>query len=171
VRKPHLDNADPKPFMISPANLEGARLKSSIPNFKVSGTLHRQSCFVNLPFTGDVVIEASEADITSVELQLVRVESISRSLGGGSVSASSGGGSEGGDFARECTEVESIQIGAGDVTRGVVIPIYMIFPRIYTTPTLTTAQFKVEFEVNLIIIFADGYQVTENFPITLHRTQ
>jgi hypothetical protein len=27
----------------------------------------------------------------------------------------------------------------------------------------------VEFEVNLIVVFADNYMVTESFPIILHR--
>ena len=75
------------------------------------------------------------------------------------------------EMSKESTEIESIQIGDGDVRRGIAIPIYLIFPRIYTTPTLSTAQFKVEFEVNLIVVFTDGYQVTERFPISLHRTQ
>ena len=34
---------------------------------------------------------------------------------------------------------------------------------------MLTDLFKVEFEVNLIVVFSDGYMVTENFPITLYR--
>ena len=34
---------------------------------------------------------------------------------------------------------------------------------------MITDDFKVEFEVNLIVIFGDGYMITENFPIKLHR--
>lgn len=30
-------------------------------------------------------------------------------------------------------------------------------------------SFKVEFEVNVIVVFEDHYMVTENFPITLYR--
>ena len=50
-----------------------------------------------------------------------------------------------------------------------MIPLYMIFPRLFTCPTMLTELFKVEFEVNLIVVFADGYMVTENFPIVLYR--
>ena len=53
--------------------------------------------------------------------------------------------------------------------RGLVIPIYFIFPRLFTCPTMLTPGFKVEFEVNMLIIFNDGHMVTENFPITLYR--
>ena len=35
------------------------------------------------------------------------------------------------------------QIAEGDVCRGLRIPIYMIFPRLFTCPTLTTANFKI----------------------------
>lgn len=71
----------------------------------------------------------------------------------------------------------------------------MIFPRLFTCPTLSTSNFKIgnykyyfiynspleisdviyllffftEFEVNLIVVFEDDYLVTENFPIILNR--
>ena len=61
------------------------------------------------------------------------------------------------------------QVAFGDVCRGLVIPIYFIFPRLFTCPTMLTPGFKVEFEVNMLIIFNDGHMVTENFPITLYR--
>jgi hypothetical protein len=62
-------------------------------------------------------------------------------------------------------------MSAGDVTRGLPVPLYMVLPRVYTCPTLSTAQFKVEFEMNIVVVFEDGYCVTETFPVTLHRTQ
>lgn len=37
--------------------------------------------------------------------------------------------------AREATEIQNLQIGEGDVMRGMSIPLYMIFPRIFTCPT------------------------------------
>ena len=35
------------------------------------------------------------------------------------------------------------QIAEGDICRGLRIPIYMIFPRLFTCPTLATANFKI----------------------------
>ena len=147
------------------------------------------------PFLSQVTIEASQAPVKSVELQLVRVETVKHP--------------DSGNTAREATEIQNIQIGDGDVCRNLVrrggrglvntqdldartanlrahlppatrlplpgfrslkvIPLYMIFPRLFTCPTMLTELFKVEFEVNLIVVFADGYMVTENFPIVLYR--
>lgn len=94
------------------------------------------------------------------------------------------------------TEIQNIQIGEGNACTNLAIPIYMIFPRLFTCPTLSTSNFKVgknillhlfysvkkyklhkficntffpEFEVNLIVLFEDDYLVTENFPIILSR--
>ena len=55
--------------------------------------------------------------------------------------------------------------------RRLVVPIYMIFPRLFSCPTMRTDGFTIEFEVNLIVVFADGYMVTENFPLTLYRSR
>lgn len=41
------------------------------------------------------------------------------------------------------TEIQNIQIGEGDVPTGIAIPVYMIFPRLFTCPTLATSNFKV----------------------------
>lgn len=151
--------ADPKPFTITPESLENVRAASiaAIPKFTISGKLHRQACPINLPFTGEVVIEASEAAVRSIELQLVRVESVKHP--------------ESGATAREATEIQNIQIGDGDVCRGLVVPIYMIFPRLFSCPTMSTDAFNIEFECNLIVVFADGYMVTENFPLSLFRSR
>jgi len=69
------------------------------------------------------------------------------------------------------TEIQNIQIAEGDVCRGLPIPIYMIFPRLFTCPTLAAKNFKVEFEVNVVVLFQDGYLLTENFPVKLVRTR
>ena len=41
--------------------------------------------------------------------------------------------------------------------------------RLFTCCTTVTKQFKVEFEVNLIVLFEGDHMVTENFPILLYR--
>lgn len=72
-------------------------------------------------------------------------------------------------FNYTATEIQNIQIADGDVCRGQSIPVHMIFPRLFTCPTLATKNFKVEFEVNIVVVFQDGHLVTENFPIKLVR--
>jgi len=46
-------------------------------------------------------------------------------------------------FAMTATEIQNIQVADGDVCRKLPIPIYMIFPRLFTCPTLATSNFKI----------------------------
>ena len=106
---------------------------------------------------GALTVEKSDSAIASIELQLVRVETVIDATTATEI--------------REATEVQNIQIADGDVMRGVEIPIYMIFPRLFTCVSTATAHFKVEFEVNVVILFKDSYMITENYPITLVRAK
>lgn len=47
------------------------------------------------------------------------------------------------DLPLTATEIQNIQIADGDVTRDIAIPMHMIFPRLFTCPTLITDNFKV----------------------------
>ncbi|XP_001605839.1 vacuolar protein sorting-associated protein 26C [Nasonia vitripennis] len=142
-------------FEIMPESLQNTRDRdrSNVPRFRISGKLDSLYCKLSDPLTGEVIIDNCSAVIKSIELQLVRVETC--------------GCAEG--YSRDATEIQNIQIGEGNVCSGLAIPIYMIFPRLFTCPTLSTSNFKVEFEVNLIVVFEDDYLVTENFPIILAR--
>ena len=127
---------------------------SQIPPFKITGNLHKTAWSISLPFTGEVRVEESDSAIKSIELQLVRVETVIPENGG---------------HMREATEIQSIQIGEGNISRNMIVPMYMVFPRLFSCPTVSTRSFKLEWEVNLIVLFENGYMVTENFPITLYR--
>jgi len=145
----------PVPFNISPDSLENvsAQVLATIPKFRINGKLHKSKCPITQPLTGEVVVEESFSAIKSMELQLVRVESVmfgARSL-------------------KEATEIQNIQIGEGNVCRGLNIPMYMVFPRLFSCPTYNHPNFKIEFEVNLVVVFSDGYMITENFPIMIYR--
>lgn len=157
VEVPTGKSSDPAPatFDISPESLENvsASILSTIPRFQVSGRLHRSNFPINQPFTGEVIVQQSDAPIRSLELQLVRVETVVIE----------------GKSTREATEIQNIQIGEGNICRDMIVPMYMVFPRLFSCPTVITSAFKIEFEVNLIVVFGEGYMVTENFPITLSR--
>ncbi|KAL1124608.1 hypothetical protein AAG570_001232 [Ranatra chinensis] len=140
-------------FVITPESLEECSDLGTIPRFRIVGKLDSTTCPINRPFTGHLTIDYTEIPIKSVELQLVRVETC--------------GCAEG--YARDVTEIQNIQIGEGNVACGLEIPIHMIFPRLFTCPTLSTTNFKVEFEVNVLVIFENDHLVTENFPIVLTR--
>jgi len=133
------------PFHISPPN----------SSFKLSGRLGSNTCAITRPFTGEVQVDemAEGKTIRSVELQLVRVETCSTGEG----------------FEKEATEIQNIQIIDGDIPKKLTVPLFMVFPRLFCTPTLSTRLFKVEFEINVVVLLADGTTVTENFPIRLIR--
>ncbi len=74
-------------------------------------------------------------------------------------------------FTKEATEVQNIQIADGDPPRGIPISIHMIFPRLFTCPSVATKTFKAEFAVNLVIMLEDGHLISENFPLQLVRRE
>lgn len=45
----------------------------------------------------------------------------------------------------------------------------MIMPRQFACPTTYYKKFKIEFEVNIVIVLEEGIQVNKNIPITLIR--
>jgi hypothetical protein len=124
-----------------------------LPRFRISGALHRTLCAVSEPLTGELIVEESDVPIASIELQLVRLESVAFAEG----------------VAQEATEVQNLQVGDGDVCRQLVLPLYAVFPRLFTCPTMLSERFKVEFELNIIVLFKDGTLILEQFPLTLYR--
>mmetsp|Transcript_2052 Transcript_2052/g.2969 ORF Transcript_2052/g.2969 Transcript_2052/m.2969 type:complete len:300 (+) Transcript_2052:403-1302(+) len=145
----------PVEFKLEPDSLENVHKNSieRITPFHISGRFNRLNCPITDPITGEVTIDSSADAVHSIEVQLVRVESVAYKDG----------------VAREATEVQNIQIAEGDVARGLPIPIYLVLPRLFVCPTMITSIYKVEFEVNLTIQFKEGYTVSENFPIHIYR--
>ncbi|KAJ0062175.1 hypothetical protein NL108_017417, partial [Boleophthalmus pectinirostris] len=127
--QPQKAKVSPSPvsFSISPETLHNNRERACLPQFCVRGRLDASCCVVSEPLRGEVVVEQSDVPVKSIELQLVRVETC--------------GCAEG--YARDATEIQNIQIAEGDVCHGLPIPIYMVFPRLFTCPTLETPNFKV----------------------------
>ncbi|XP_071095137.1 vacuolar protein sorting-associated protein 26C-like [Haliotis cracherodii] len=149
------EKSKPKPvnFTITPETLSNIKEKQNVPRFKVKGKLSSSNLQITKPLTGELQVDQCDAQIKSIEIQLVRVETC--------------GCAEG--YAKDATEIQNIQIADGDVCRGQNIPIFMIFPRLFTCPTLSTSNFKIEFEINIVLVFHDDHLVTENFPIKLTR--
>eukprot|EP01098_Paradermamoeba_levis_P007066 TRINITY_DN2939_c0_g1_i1.p1 TRINITY_DN2939_c0_g1~~TRINITY_DN2939_c0_g1_i1.p1 ORF type:complete len:302 (+),score=59.06 TRINITY_DN2939_c0_g1_i1:81-986(+) len=143
------------PFTVTPEVLENVKKTSisKIPKFKINGFLQTAICDISKPFLGEIQIEECDAIIKSIELQLVRVETC--------------GCAEG--YSKDATEIQNIQVADGDVSRNFSVPLHMIFPRLFTCPTIATRTFKIEFEVNLVVLLTDGHLITENFPIKLIR--
>ena len=145
--------AEPVDFSITPESMQNVKREKvgQLSRFLVRGRLNRTNCSLDAPFTGELTVVESEKPIRSIDLQLVRVET----LGAGEAKQT------------EATEIQNLQVGAGDVARGLAIPLYMIFPRVFTAPTVVTDAFKVQFEVNVNVAFESDYTAISNFPITL----
>jgi len=144
----------PENIKINPGSLV-VKKGINVPEILVTGRIDSTTCSINHPLTGVIVVEKCEEPIKSIEIQLIRVETC--------------GCSEG--FAKEPTEIQNIQIVDGDVPRNWEIPIYMIFPRLFTCPSLGAPTFKVDFEVSIVVIFGDGTNISEKIPIKLLRAK
>uniref|UniRef100_A0A8C9LG23 Vacuolar protein sorting-associated protein 26C n=1 Tax=Pavo cristatus TaxID=9049 RepID=A0A8C9LG23_PAVCR len=130
----------PVDFTITPETLQNVKERASLPKFLIRGHLSSTNCVITQPLSGELVVESAEAAVKSIELQLVRVETC--------------GCAEG--YARDATEIQNIQIADGDVCRGLPIPIYMVFPRLFTCPTLETTNFKVGKRIGSYALFASA---------------
>ncbi|KAK7086293.1 Down syndrome critical region protein 3 [Halocaridina rubra] len=143
----------PVTFEIRPETLQNVRDRARIPHFIVRGHLDSDVFSLSKALTGELTVCECERGINSIELQLVRVETC------GSAEINT----------KEASEIQNIQIGDGDVCRGISIPVYMIFPRLFTCITTCAPNFKLEFELNIVIIFDNDHLVVETFPIKLTR--
>jgi len=141
---------------ITPETLSGVGSDQvkKLSKFAIVGKFHRTINPITQPLTGELTVQCAEVPIKSLELQLGRNESIS--VGGTKFCA--------------ITEVQCIQIADGAVACNMVIPIYMIYPRLFTCPTYTDdSDFKIEWQISVVTSFEDGYVVTESYPIELRR--
>ena len=87
---------------------------------------------MNNYFYGFVNIKECDMQIKSIECQLVRNEVIFLSNG---------------ESINEVSEIQNLQIGDGDVLRGIDIPLYMIFPKFFSCASLSTKLAKVKFNI------------------------
>jgi len=142
-------------FHLTPDKVDNVKRSSKkrLPKFSLTGFLDTAVCDIRKAFTGMITVQESEAVIKSIELQLVRVETCGCADG----------------YAKEPTEIQNIQVAEGDVARGIPLRLHMVFPRMFTCPSIATRTFKVEFEVNLVVMLEDNHVLTEGFPITLVR--
>ncbi|KAH3756308.1 vacuolar protein sorting-associated protein 26 family protein [Pelomyxa schiedti] len=144
----------PVSFTLTHADFDKRTIaKRAVPNFKMTGALHNAAVDIRKPFTGVLTVSECDAVIKSIELQLVRVETCGCGDG----------------YATEETEIQNIQIADGDIARGMEIPMYMILPRLFTCCTMSSRTFKVEFEVNVVVVYEDNHLISKKFPVTVWR--
>jgi hypothetical protein len=148
----------PKPvredFDISQNSIEVKKKGLDLPDFRIFGHMDSLTLPINLPITGTLVLEHCSEPIKGIELQLVRLETCGCADG----------------YAKEATEIQNIQIVDGDLPRGVEVPIYMVFPRLFTCPSLLASRtYKIEFQLSIVMMMPDGRLLSKKFPLTLVR--
>uniref|UniRef100_A0A7N1A6P9 Uncharacterized protein n=1 Tax=Kalanchoe fedtschenkoi TaxID=63787 RepID=A0A7N1A6P9_KALFE len=104
--------------------------------FRVTGKIASQ-CSLSNPLSGELRVEKSAIPIKSIDIHLLRVESIL----------------VGERIATETSLIQTTQIADGDVCRDWTLPIYVIFPRLMTCPTVLAGPFSIEFKVSIVITF------------------
>ncbi|XP_075660697.1 uncharacterized protein LOC142630572 isoform X1 [Castanea sativa] len=104
--------------------------------FRVTGKMSTQ-CSLSDPITGELTVEASAVPIYSIDIHLLRVESILL----------------GEKIVTETSLIQSTQIADGDVCHNMTLPIYIILPRLLTCPTILAGPFSIEFKVSVVISF------------------
>ncbi|GBG87199.1 hypothetical protein CBR_g44935 [Chara braunii] len=133
-----LSAAEPIKFIITPDTHNhplGPALRAA-GGFRISGSL-ASICSVDEPLIGDLTVEKSSLPIKSIEVQLMRVESVplhDKTL-------------------REVSAVQTTEVAVGDVCRRMMLPIYVILPRLTVCPMIVTQAFAIEFEVNVVVTF------------------
>ena len=63
----------------------------------------------------------------------------------------------------------SLQIAEGDVIRGASIPIHLVFPRFFVSPTTSNSIFSLGYKISINVIFGNNYSVSESFDIVTKR--
>jgi len=88
--------------------------------FRVTGRVATQ-CSLTDPVIGEVTVEKSDVPIHSIDIHLLRIESIV----------------VGEKTAVQTTGFQTTQVADGDVCRGMSLPIYIILARLLTCPSLS----------------------------------
>lgn len=104
--------------------------------FRIVGKISTQ-CSLSDTVSGDITVEASAVPIQSIDIQLLRVESI---LAGDRI-------------VMETSVIQTTQIADGDVCRSLTLPIYVMIPRLLACPNVYAGPFSIEFQVSIIVSF------------------
>ena len=120
------------------------------------GLIDNSSTCVALPISGKLVVKHTSRPISTISLQLIRVETIRPN---GSAS----------DSIKEASEVQCVQVARGHVLDNVDIPIHVVMPRLFTAPSMHQTLFQLDFEANLLVEFDNGFTAIENIPLKIWR--
>jgi hypothetical protein len=116
---------------------------------QVSGKVDTR-CSLDRPFTGELRVDECVERIRSIDIALMRRETVSGVLG-------------------RAAEVRRTQIVDGDVKCGIDIPIHVFFPRLFACPSLSIDGLSLAFEVDVVVSFGEGLVARESIPVVLYR--
>jgi hypothetical protein len=70
------------------------------------------------------------------------------------------------------SEIQTLEIADGNVAPKLPLMIFMIWPRLYTCPTVHSPNFKIEFEMNINVVLENDARtvLTHTVPILLVRS-
>ena len=141
-------------FNLNNKNMENNQLQNkSLPDFNIECFINNINCNFDKPFDGYIIIHNCNVEIKSIELQFLRhEETVINNVN-----------------INETSEIQNLQIGDGDVNKNVEIPLFMIFPKTFSCASLNTPKFKVNFEINVMVVLVDGVIIMDNFPVNLWR--
>lgn len=146
----------PYHFRITPDKVEQLKITpEQMPKFDIEYHVDSINCDINKGFHGYCNIHECSMVIKSLELQFLRHE-IVYLPGIGKL--------------EESSEIQNLQIGDGDVNRNIEIPLFMLFPRVFSCASLDTKDYKINFEMNIMIVLSNGYVIADNFPINTWRS-
>jgi len=146
------DTATPHEFEISHSSITHTFAnKSDIPKFKIKGSLNSLMCPLSSPLTGHLSVATCQVPVTGIDLVLYRVELCPELA------------------KQQQTEILSMQIAEGDVMRGASIPVHLVFPRFFVSPTTSNSMFSLGFRISINVFFGNNYSVSENFDIVTKR--
>ena len=151
----------PYHFIMNPSRAEIISKESKrltpaeLPKFNIEVHIDNINCDMNQAFDGYCIVHECSLPIKSIELQFMRKELIFM---------------KGIDGLKEASEIQNLQIGDGDVIKEVEIPLFMLFPRVFSCASMDTPECSVGFEMNVVIVLVNGVIIAQNFPINLWRS-
>lgn len=151
----------PYHFIMNPSRAEIISKESKrltpaeLPKFNIEVHIDNINCDINQAFDGYCIVHECSLPIKSIELQFMRKELIFM---------------KGIDGLKEASEIQNLQIGDGDVNKEMEIPLFMLFPKVFSCATMETPEAKISFEMNVVIVLVNGIIIVDNFPVNTWRS-
>ena len=124
-----------------------------MPTFNIECNIDNINCNIEKAFEGYCIIHECSLPIKSVELQFMRKEKTTQHQ----------------MKLNEMSEIQNLQVGDGNVNKGQEIPLYMLFPKIFSCANIKANDTEVTFAMNVIVVLVNGLVISDNFPINLFR--